>query len=104
LFDGGMASCPAPVLFCHYLLRKRWERVLENVKFSDSADLSDRQNPHCLGSVILAPGRDRPEIPQAPQPGTPTPGYTFEPISTKTESDAIAGMFMSIFEGELGDS
>jgi hypothetical protein len=28
--------------------------------------------------MILAPARERPEIPQAPPAGTPTPGYTFE--------------------------
>jgi cyanophycinase-like exopeptidase len=44
----GMRFVPAPLVSCHFHIRKRQERVLGNVKFSDSADLLDRQSAHCL--------------------------------------------------------
>ena len=101
---GACASCQPLLVSCHFHIRKRHERVLRNVKFSDSADLSDRQSPHCLGVMILTVQGTAPRnLSRTAQPGSPIPATARVRSSTANESDAIAGMFMAIFEGEFGD-
>jgi hypothetical protein len=101
---GACASCQPLLVSCHFHIRKRQERVLGNVKFSDSADLSDRQSPHCLSVMILAVQDTAPEISQAVVCRDYRSRVTsFRASPTTNESHAIAGMFMSIFEGELHD-
>jgi hypothetical protein len=74
----------------------------ESVKFSDLADLADTQGLDGLGSVVLAVTKKVERFIEH-RPLGKLPATESSTISTNTESDAIAGVSVSIFEGELGD-
>jgi hypothetical protein len=97
----GHALRASPSLSCHLLIRKRQTRVRKNVKFSDSRrfwQMGSARTAWDSGSnrdsqrFIATAGRDHRSKPQVRARS-----------STTNKSDSIAGMFMPIFKGELGD-
>ena len=91
---------PALLVSSHLFIRKLQERVLENVKFLTITNLPTEKVAVRLRVSLQV--TDSKRFIAHGWPDTSMPADTFD-VDSKSESDVIAGMFMSIFEGKLGD-
>jgi hypothetical protein len=92
---------PTLLISSHLSIRKWHHRVLKNVKFPAIRRFDGWSTP-TLPEILAATEIALTDLIGSRQPGSiPTKVRALGPTTNK--SDAIAGMFMPIFKGELGD-